>query len=76
MIGRDADMKIISFSIHHWDFIKKKSNCLSVWNGEKKTFCDDSEGLVKELRGPFAAIHWRCRGQRQRGMYEFLKIPF
>ena len=41
MIGTDADLKIVSFSVHHWDFIKKKKkkkNCLRVWNRFKKPF--------------------------------------
>lgn len=74
MAGREADLKILSLSIHHWDFIKE-SNCLSVWDEQKKTFYDDSEGLIKELRRPFAAPHWRYWGERQQGVYESLKIP-
>lgn len=74
MTGRDADLKIISFSMYHWGFIKKIDS-LSVWNGER-TFYDDSEGLVKELRSPFTAIRWRWWGELQHGMDAFLKIPF
>lgn len=46
MTGKGADLKIVSFSIHHWDFIKNKNKnkktFLSVWDGGEKT-CDDSE---------------------------------
>lgn len=60
MTGRDADLKIIFNSplgLH------KKINCLSVWNGVKKTFYDESEGLVQDLRSPFVAIQCSCRGE-------------
>lgn len=33
--GRDADLKIVPCSIHHWDLIKK-INCLSVWSWGRK----------------------------------------
>lgn len=64
MTGRNTDLKIISFTIHHWDFLKKNNNeknCLSVWNGGAgKAFYDDSEVYSGNLE-----VHLLCTMELQ-----------